>query len=166
MFNQYMPCPEDCIENEKLIGFAKEIIYHPETNKKAIRNRQEMLRYFMAHPDLSDIILSTEIPVPPIGGSTAEMFQAELTRAKGYTDLLEKLSYQTHDSPENQINKLSKICRELSGEEAGSLKELIREINRPLTLEASIDFKPHKYLKFHNTNLRITRDSEYKKEEL
>ncbi len=142
----FRDCPsfyDDSIGSGAEESLAKDTIYHPETNPEIIRNRQEVLQYFLDNPQVVEVIFNSQLKRFVGNYNREDQFKSLKERVKSYRDFVETLSCTLVNLPENQLRELGEQLEdEITDGRVKELSDLIADAEAPLRGSISTSFVP------------------------
>ena len=133
----------DFVEEGRVLDYARNIVFHPETDSAKIESRQEMLTAFMNSPELIKLIQDTTIEgTPHYRGNWIWRFDYRLKRAEDLVDYVTGLAKKLPETENPQLESFRKYIIELAneGERLQSLRAALTDIEKAGTLDLKIEF--------------------------
>ena len=133
----------DFVEEGRVLDYARNIVFHPETDSAKIESRQEMLTAFMNSPELIKLIQDTTIEATPhYRGNWIWRFDYRLKRAEDLVDYVTGLAKKLPETENPQLESFRKYIIELAneGERLQSLRAALTDIEKAGTLDLKIEF--------------------------
>jgi len=143
---------KDGDEESRVLDYARNIVFHPETASAKIESRQEMLTAFMNSPELIKLIQDTTIPRTPAYSKAnwpgwSLRFDDRIARAEGLVGYVTELAQKFPETENPQLESFRNYIIELAneGERLQSLRAALTDIEKAGTLDIKIKFLPNPY---------------------
>ena len=137
----------DFIPEKRVQWYAKNIVYHPETDEGTIRRRQESLSSVMGNPELISLVQKSVINEIQENDLGIARYSNVLDRASAYLRVLEGLDEKIPETTNGDLGNLRQHVNNLleNGERVGELRRILGDIdgNTKLSLKAKFTAEPH-----------------------
>lgn len=130
-------------DGSRVLDYARNQMFHPETDTTAIESKQEMLTAFMSSPELIKLIQDTTIRrTPEYRDDWSGRFSDRIDRTQGLVDYVTELSQKLPKSANPQLETFRQYVVELAteGEKLQSLRDSLTDIEKAGTLEVKTEF--------------------------
>ena len=126
-----------------LLGFAKEVLYNPETDIGKIKSNQALLAEFMQDENLASLVMEATIPVISYRHGVGDYFVGHYQRTKAFLLYLDNLAEALSGSNNPQLKALKEhIDGFLASERAHELRTAISDIEKPARIKVTANFAP------------------------